>query len=131
VPNTADFVAHVIEMMRPRRAVAKAMFGGHGVYIDGLFAAIVVDDILYLKTDARSAGAFDELALPPFVYRAKDGRATTMGYRRAPDEALESPAEMQRWLSHALAAALAQPKRTSPRLKGHSNPRGRRAGPHG
>lgn len=125
MPNTSDFVAHVIEMMRPARAAAKAMFGGHGVYVDGLFVAILVDDVLYLKCDAQSSGAFDALGLPPFVYTAKDGRAMTMSYRRAPDEALESGDEMQRWLRFALAAALAKPKRAAKPAKSSAK-RGRR-----
>ena len=129
MPNTPDFVAHVIEMMRPRRAVAKAMFGGHGVYVDGLFVAILVDDVLYLKCDARTKGAFDGLALPPFVYTSKEGRPLVTKYRRAPDEALESAAEMQSWLSLALAAALAKPKRGSPRPKNAASSRGRIAKP--
>jgi DNA transformation protein and related proteins len=107
VRNTPDFVAYVLELMQPARAVAKAMFGGHGLYVDGLFVAIVVDDVLYLKCDALRAPEFDALGLPPFVYAAKDGRTLVTKYRRAPDEALESSAEMQRWLELALAAARA------------------------
>ncbi len=114
MPNTKDFVAHVVETMRPARAVVKAMFGGHGIYVDGLFVAIVVDDVLYLKCDAERAAAFDALDLPRFVYRAKDGRPTPTQYRRAPDEALESGAEMERWLHLAIAAALAKRKRAPP-----------------
>ena len=113
--NTPDFVSYVIEMMRPARAVAKAMFGGHGVYVDGLFVAIVVDDILYLKCDTQRAAAFDALALPPFVYTSKDGKALVTKYRRAPDEALESPAEMQRWLRLAQASALAKGRAAAPK----------------
>lgn len=107
MPNTRDFVAYVIEMMRPACAVPKAMFGGHGLYVDGLFVAIVVDDVLYLKCDAERTAAFDALGLPHFVYAGKDRRELVTKYRRAPDEALESPAEMQRWLRLAQAAALA------------------------
>lgn len=117
MPNTPDFVAHVIEMMRPARAAAKAMFGGHGLYVDGFFVAIVDDDVLYLRCDAERAREFDALGLPPFVYEPRDGKAVVTKYRRAPDEALEGPAEMQRWLGLALAAALAQGKRASGRAK--------------
>jgi DNA transformation protein and related proteins len=113
MPNTPDFVAHVMELMRPARATAKAMFGGHGVYIDEVFVAILVDDVLYLKCDADRAAAFDALDLSPFVYMSKDGRRLVTKYRRAPDEALENSSEMRRWLSLALAAALAQPKRAA------------------
>lgn len=113
--NTPDFVLHVIEMMQPARAVAKAMFGGHGVYVDGLFVAIVVDDVLYLKCDAQRAAAFDALDLPPFVYTAKHGKPLVTKYRRAPDEALESPVEMERWLRLAQTAALAKGKAAAPK----------------
>jgi len=78
------------------------MFGGHRICADGLFVAIVVDDVLYLKCDA--------LGLPPFVYTAKDGRAMTTKHGRAPDEAPESGAEMQRCRRLAAAAALAKSK---------------------
>jgi DNA transformation protein len=111
VRNTPDFVAHVVELMKPARAVAKAMFGGHGLYVDGLFVAIVAEDVLYLKCDALRAPEFDALGLPPFVYAAKDGKTLVTKYRRAPDEALESPAEMQRWLRLAVASALARGNR--------------------
>jgi DNA transformation protein len=124
MPNSKDLVAHVIETMRPARAVAKAMFGGHGIYVDGLFVAIVVDDVLYLKCDAQRAAAFDALDLPRFVYRAKNGRPTSTQYRRAPDEALESTAEMRRWLRLAQAAALAKRGRAGAGGADRSAPKG-------
>ena len=36
----------------------KRMFGGHGVYADEVFFAIVVDDVLYLKADEITAPLF-------------------------------------------------------------------------
>ena len=57
--NTPDFIAHVLELMRPAgRASARAMFGGHGLYVDGLIVGIVVEDVLYLKTDDETRGAY-------------------------------------------------------------------------
>ena len=44
-----EFVAHVIELMQPWAAVsARRMFGGHGLYRDGTFFALIVDDTLYV-----------------------------------------------------------------------------------
>jgi DNA transformation protein len=107
MPNTPDFVVHVLEMMRPTaQASARAMFGGHGLYIDGRIVAIVVDDALYLKTDAQTLPAFAALDLEPFRYSRRDRDAYTMGYHRAPDEALESPEAMRDWLRPALGVAL-------------------------
>jgi DNA transformation protein len=110
--NTADFVAYVVETMRPARASARAMFGGHGIRVDGLFVAIVIDDVLYFKCDPGSAPLYDALGLPQFEYATKHGKSVALGYRRAPDEALESPAEMQAWLHRAMSAALASPARS-------------------
>jgi hypothetical protein len=35
------------------------MFGGHGIYVDDLFVAIVVADTLYLKADAETIPRFE------------------------------------------------------------------------
>jgi len=107
MPNTPDFVAHVLEMMRPTAsATARAMFGGHGVYVEGRIIGIVVNDELYFKTDAKTLAAYHALGLEPFRYSKADREAVTMGYHRAPDEALESPDAMREWLRGALGAAL-------------------------
>jgi DNA transformation protein len=113
--NSKAFVAHVLEMMRPAGAVsARAMFGGHGVYLDGLIVGLVDDDMLYLKTDAETRAAFVALDLPPFRYRGHDGDLHDTGYFRAPDDALESPPAMREWLRMALAAALRAQAAKSP-----------------
>jgi DNA transformation protein len=105
--NTRGFVDHILELASPAgRASARAMFGGHGVYVDGTIVAIVIDDVLYFKTDERTRSAFVNLGLEPFRYDSKDGAAHTTSYFRAPDEALESPPAMKEWLRRALEAAL-------------------------
>ena len=114
--NSRDYVDHVLEMMRPGgHATARAMFGGHGVYVDGLIVGIVVDDVLYLKSDAAARAAFVERDLPPFRYRTHDGALHETGYLRAPDEALESAAAMRDWLRIALAASLRAKAAKAPR----------------
>jgi DNA transformation protein len=118
MPNSRDFIAHVQEMMRPAGLVsARAMFGGHGLYLDGLIVAIVVDDILYLKTDEESRNAFVERALEPFAYATKAGETQLTSYYRPPDEALESPDAMREWVRLALAAALRAASRKSARAR--------------
>ncbi len=95
MPNTADFIAWVIELAQPTaRVSARAMFGGHGLYADGIIFAIVVDDTLYLKTDDRNRADFAAQGLLPFVYASRNGERTAMSYYRAPDDALESPEAM-------------------------------------
>lgn len=101
-----DFVNHVSELLAPAgHVVTKRMFGGHGVYVDGLFMAIIVNDELYLKADDVTRAAFDAESLAPFVY-ARDGREMALNYRRAPEAAMDAPHLMLPWARRALEAAL-------------------------
>lgn len=125
--NTPDFIAHVLELMRPSgRVSARAMFGGHGLYVDGLIVAIVVEDVLYLKTDDETRPAFVRRDLGPFSYTTKEGKAHAMSYHRAPDEAVEGPEAMREWLRPAIGAALRNAQK-KPRTAALRRARGRPA----
>ena len=126
--KSKEFLAHVLEMMQPAgRASVRAMFGGHGVYLDGSnlpaakgtptnpIVGIIVDDVLYLKTDAETRAAFVAQGLEPFCYTSRTGELHVTSYYRLPDEALESPATMREWLHLALGAALRSANRKKPK----------------
>ena len=101
-----DFVRHVCELLAPAGSVTtRRMFGGHGVYVDGLFAAIIAWDELYLKVDDATRAAFEREACSPFVYD-KAGKKMTMSYYRAPEEAMDAPHLMTPWARLAVQAAL-------------------------
>ena len=125
--NSPDFVAHILELMRPAgRASARAMFGGHGMYVDGLIVGIVVEDVLYLKTDDETRPAFARRDLAAFSYTTKEGKAHAMSYHRAPDEAVEGPESMREWLRPAIGAALRNAQK-KPRTAALRRARGRPA----
>ena len=86
----------------------RAMFGGHGVYRDGLILGIVIDDALYLKVDAVTRASFEAAGCAPFMYEAK-GKSMPMSYWSVPDEALDSPQEFRPWAQRAWDAALRKP----------------------
>jgi DNA transformation protein len=99
-------VDHCLELLAPLGAVrARRMFGGHGLYIDELFVAIIAFDRLYLKADATTRERFAAAGCEPFVYDAK-GKSVTLGYWTVPAEAMESPQLMQPWARLAIEAAL-------------------------
>lgn len=87
----------------------RAMFGGHGVYRDGVIIAIVIDEAIYLKVDAETRAAFEAAGSEPFVYEAK-GKAVPMSYWSVPEDALDSPQEFRPWAQRAWEAALRKPK---------------------
>lgn len=123
MPKRSEFVEHVVETMRRFGPVeAKAMFGGWGLYHQGLFFALIAEDALYLKTDDENRADFESLGLEPFVYPMKDGQSIAMSYRSAPEEALENPEVMADWARRGYAAALRavakkRPAKGGPRVR--------------
>jgi DNA transformation protein len=117
--NSRVFLDHLCELMREggRTVSVRAMFGGHGVYVDGVFVAIVDDDALYLRADDRNRAEFSALDLPPFGYATKNGARHEMSYHRAPDDALESAHAMAPWVRSALGAALRAAARDAKKAK--------------
>jgi DNA transformation protein len=83
----------------------RRMFGGVGVYADGVMFAIGHGGIVYLKADEHSAAAFDREGAGPFVYMAKGGRQTVMSYRRLPDRLYDDPEELAVWAREAVSVA--------------------------
>ena len=105
--NDAGFVAHCLELLAAAGpARSRRMFGGHGLYVDDLFVALVIGDRLYLKVDPAGRDAFAAQGCEPFVYEG-GGKTVTLGYWSAPAEAMESPALMLPWARRALHAAVA------------------------
>lgn len=103
----APFVAHCLELLAPLGAArARRMLGGHGLYVDGLFVALIAGDSLYLRADAVARPAFERAGGRAFSYSARHGQAVTMGYWSAPEEALDSAPAMLPWARLALASAL-------------------------
>ncbi len=101
-----EFAEYVVELMAGWAPVsARKMFGGHGLYREGLMFALIADDQLYFKTDAGNVAQFERAGCRPFVYESKE-RTVRMSYWSAPEGCLESPAEMRDWCQSAYAAAL-------------------------
>ena len=116
-----EFASYCVELLGALGgARARRMFGGHGLYVDDLFVAIVVDETLYLKVDAQTRPRFEAAGCQAFEYSA-GGKRVSMSYWSAPAEATESPALMLPWARLAQAAALRAraakptPARRSPR----------------
>ena len=113
---TGDFTEYAVELLSAAgRVAARRMFGGYGLYCDGVVFALIADDVLYLKADAVNRAELERAGSEPFSYEAK-GRRTIMSYWRAPDEAMESRELMAPWARNALAAAL-RTKAARPKAK--------------
>lgn len=112
----------------------RRMFGGAGVYADGVMFGLIAEDTLYLKGDVETKRDFEAEGLCPFVYEGR-GRKISMSYWRAPERLLDDPDELVVWARTALEAArraaAAKPKRVNAGRsvqKGKKAKQGRRTG---
>lgn len=103
------------------------MFGGAGIYADGLMFALVADGVIYLKVDLQNEPDFEREQLPSFTYAVRDNKRAVMSYRRMPDRLYDDPDELARWAREALAAARRTQGKSQP--VGAAGGRRRRAKP--
>ncbi|MDD4964886.1 MAG: TfoX/Sxy family protein [Gallionella sp.] len=101
-----EFVEYVREVMSHWASVSsRKIFGGYGLYRDGLMFALIAHETLYFKVDARNVAQFERAGCIPFTYQNAT-RTVQLSYWSAPAECLESPADMGEWSQCAYAAAL-------------------------
>lgn len=108
----SEFIEYLRELFQEFGEVEnRRMFGGHGIFRDGIMFGLVSDEMLYLKTNGDTAERFKARGLKPFTYRKKD-RTVSLAYYPAPEEALEDPTELCRWASQAYEVAVRSQKRS-------------------
>ena len=103
--------------------VAKRMFGGWGISVDGVTIAVIADlgklggsnQKLYLKVDEVTKQRFEAEGGQRFEMTSKDGKLMGMNYYTTPDETLESPDAMLPWARLALHCALEAKAKIKPK----------------
>jgi len=104
---SGEYLTYILDVMAQaavRQVTARRMFGGVGLYSQGLFFAILADDTLYLKGDARTRDDYRRDGAEPFAYVRK-GQLRSMDYWSVSAEILEEPEALGRWVGLALEAA--------------------------
>lgn len=84
----------------------RRMFGGKGIYHQGLIIAIDLRDEILLKADEASAPDFRAAGSTQWSYEGKKGKPVLMPYWSIPDAALDDPDELRKWVRLAFEAAL-------------------------
>ena len=103
----------------------RRMFGGAGIYADGLCFAIEADGEVFIKTDEVSRADFSAAGSAPFTYVAK-GKSRPTSYWSLPTAAHEDGDELRRWAGMGLetarraAAAKAKPRDKRPKSRAGS-----------
>lgn len=115
--NQDPFIAHLSELLSSLGSIsARRMFGGWGLYVDGLMIGLVAEETFYLKTDAQNRPEFEQAGSAPFVFAGR-GRIVETSYWSAPEAAMDAADAMRPWALSALAAARRKPAAKPKRKK--------------
>lgn len=98
-----DYLQEVFRHFGPVQS--KKMFGGYGVYHDGIMFGLVADECLYLKADPSNLAYFEAKGLGPFEYE-RQGKTVQLSYYQAPDEVYDDADEARTWARRSFEIAL-------------------------
>lgn len=110
MPLSPGFSDYVVELLAGLgRVKAKRMFGGAGLYRDGVMFGILDDDAVFFRVDDPLEVDLRAQGSAPWVYSMKsDGSIRNMGYWRMPETAADDPEEAVAIARRAFAAALSR-----------------------
>jgi DNA transformation protein len=99
----------------------KRMFGGAGLYREGLIFGLVFDGAIFLKVDETCIPDFEREGSRPLVYsRAKRSGAVALPYWLLPERLYDDPEELAVWAARALAVS--ERKKLAPRRRRKRKP---------
>jgi DNA transformation protein len=100
-----SFLAHAQELLSSVSGLTtRPMFGGYGLYADGLIFGLLDDDAIYFKTDDESRPAFMAAKCRQWVYPSPKGPMPTANYA-PPPAALEDAEAMAKWAKLGIETA--------------------------
>jgi DNA transformation protein len=102
-----EYIRELFQNFRP--VDVRRMFGGAGIFCDGLMFGLIFDGAIFLKIDDETIPDFEREGSTPFVYtRAKSpGRVGkhSLNYWRLPERLYDDPEELAVWATRAFAIA--------------------------
>ncbi len=95
-----DFVLEQLGRVTP--VTGKSMFGGVGIYAQGLFFALIAEDRLYFKVNDTTRPDFERLGMEPFRPYGED---SAMVYYEVPADVVEDSLQLAAWMRTAIEVA--------------------------
>jgi DNA transformation protein len=105
--------AAVQTLLAPLAAVrpitSRKMFGGIGIYCDGIFIAVIDDDRLYFKVNESNLADYEAHLAAQWTIEGPNGGA--MPYREVPPQILNDSSKLGEWIDKAVQVALSKKKK--------------------
>ncbi len=103
MPYTQEFRLHVEEVLASVTEIkTRALFGGIGIYSEGLIFALIDDDRLYFKVDKTNVEKFQSMGMEAFI---PFPGSKPMGYYELPASVFENEEVLKEWITSSMAVA--------------------------
>jgi DNA transformation protein len=100
------FYEYVMEMFTQVGGITgRKMFGGYGVYQDGVCFALISGSKLYMKVTDLNQKDYEAAGSKQFSYEMKNGKHTMVSFWELPSDILEDRSELPGWIEKAVQAA--------------------------
>jgi DNA transformation protein len=101
-----QYVLDQLDQLGP--VISKKMFGGVGLFHQGLMFALISKNLLYFKVDDSNRQQYEERGLTPF--QPFSHKPMVMPYYPVPADILEDPEHCAEWAQQSFAIALKNKK---------------------
>ena len=125
----AQYLAYILEQLAMLPAVRpNRMFGGVGLYSEGLFFGLIDDDTLFFKTDESNIASYRERNMPRFM-PFKDRPETELGYHQVPADVIEDQELLVEWARRSVAVQRSLQVARSSKARRPARPKTRKPAP--
>lgn len=112
-----EFAEYLQDQLASFGAVAiRRMFGGAGLFRDGLMFGLVARETLYLKTADANRVDFEAAGMMRFTYQ-RNSKTMYLSYHEVPADVLEDADLLSEWAGKAFAVAHATKASAPPKRK--------------
>ena len=99
-----DYAAYVVDKLSGLGEVhSRAMFGGYGIFHEGLMFALISDDVLYFKVDNSNREMYEKAGSSKFPHG--------ISYWEVPTDIFEDTARLYQWANISIGVAQAKAKK--------------------
>lgn len=103
---SAEYQEFLLELFEPVGTVTlRRMFGGAGLFNQGLMFALVIGETIYMKVDDHNRAAYEDAGSEPFTYDTSKGSRGVMSFFTLPEVVYDDQTEAAEWARGSIDAA--------------------------
>jgi len=102
-----NYLEYVLDLLSHCDSItSRAMFGGYGIYKNGVIFAIIAHDELYFKVDQSNIDLYKKQGSEAFTFETKGRVSTMISYWKVPLIIMEDETQLKDWVEQSYNISL-------------------------